>query len=107
MEAKPLTELSAEQLRAHAGVSERTLQTAFRDRFNLTPAAFIKARRLAAVRAALKRSLKDGSHGDPVAVGDIAAQFGFWHSGQFAIDYKRAFGELPSTTLRGVRSRAT
>jgi AraC family ethanolamine operon transcriptional activator len=94
MEAKPLAELSADQLRAYAGVSERTLQYAFRDRFGLTPAAFIKARRLAAVSAMLKRT-----DAEVATVGDIAAQFGFWHSGQFAADYKRAFGELPSDAL--------
>jgi AraC family ethanolamine operon transcriptional activator len=80
---------------ARFGVSERTLQYAFRDRFGLTPAAFIKARRLAAVSAMLKRA-----DAELATVGDIAAQFGFWHSGQFAADYKRAFGELPSDTLR-------
>lgn len=98
METAPLAELSADGLRTYCGVSERTLQYAFRDRFGLTPAAFLKARRLATVSAALKRA-------DPVrdTVGDIAAQFGFWHSGQFAEDYKYAFGELPSDTLRGNR----
>lgn len=98
MEAEPLAELSADQLRAYAGVSERTLQYAFRDRFGLTPAAFIKARRLGAVSAMLKRS-----DGDDATVGDIAAQFGFWHTGQFAADYRLAFGELPSDTLRRAR----
>ena len=94
MEAQPLDALNPALLRAHSGVSERTLQYAFLDRFGLTPAAFLKARRLAAVSAALKRH-----DGRAISVGDIAAQFGFWNSGQFAADYKRAFGELPSETL--------
>ena len=98
MEFEPLAELSADQLRAYAGVSARTLQYAFRDRFGLTPAAFIKARRLGAVSAVLKRS-----DGNDATVGDIAAQFGFWHTGQFAADYRRAFGELPSDTLSRAR----
>jgi AraC family ethanolamine operon transcriptional activator len=33
---------------------------------------------------------------------DIAAQYGFWHMGQFSKDYKNLFGELPSSTLNGV-----
>lgn len=86
--------LTVSDLCLHAGVSERTLQNAFRQRFGATPAAFLKARRLAAVKAMLKR--KDEA---VASVGDIAAQFGFWHSGQFASDYRRAFGELPSETL--------
>ena len=79
----------------YAGVAERTLQNAFRDRFGTTPAAFLKARRLAAVHAALKRP-----YGAEPVVGDIAAEYGFWHTGQFATDYRRAYGELPSETLR-------
>ena len=98
MEAKPLAELSTDQLRAYAGVSERTHQYAFHDRFVLTPESFIKARRLAAVSAMLKRI-----DAEVATVGDIAAQFGFWHTGQFAADYRRAFGELPSDTLRRAR----
>jgi len=30
----------------------------------------------------------------------VANAWGFWHMGQFARDYRRLFGELPSDTLR-------
>ena len=80
------------------GVGERTLQYALRERFGLTPAAFLKMRRLAEVRG---RLLRPGI-GD-LTVGETAASLGFWHVGQFAADYRRAFGETPSQTLR--RSR--
>jgi AraC family ethanolamine operon transcriptional activator len=76
------------------GVGERTLQYAFRERFGLTPAAFLKMRRLAEVR---RRLLRPGI-GD-LTVGETAASLGFWHVGQFAADYRRAFGETPSQTL--------
>ena len=33
---------------------------------------------------------------------DVAARWGFWHLSQFAVDYKKLFGELPSRTLRRV-----
>jgi AraC family ethanolamine operon transcriptional activator len=86
-------ECSQSQLCDVGGVGERTLQYAFRERFGLTPAAFLKARRLAAVRSALHRAEPEQS------VADIAAGYGFWHTGQFAADYRRAFGEAPSSAL--------
>jgi AraC family ethanolamine operon transcriptional activator len=98
MEANRLAELRPAQLRAYSGVSERTLQYAFRDRFGLTPAAFIKARRLAAVRAMLCSADPHRTH-----VGDVLGDFGFWHLGQFAKDYRQTFGELPSDTLGRTR----
>lgn len=78
-----------------AGIGERTLQYAFRERFGLTPAAFIKARRLASTRRLLRQA-ETGAQ----SVGDIAASLGFWHLSHFAADYRRAFGELPSETLK-------
>jgi transcriptional regulator GlxA family with amidase domain len=32
--------------------------------------------------------------------GDVANAWGFWHMGQFARNYKRQFGELPSERYR-------
>lgn len=94
-------ELSPAALCHVGGVAERTLQYAFRERFDLTPAAFLKARRLGAVRAALRRAEPEQS------VADIAARFGFWHTGQFAADYRRAFGEAPSSALGRIDSRGS
>jgi len=88
------TELTPGVLCEIGGVGERTLQYAFRERFDLTPAAFLKMRRLAEVR---RRLLQPPS--DNVPVGEIAAALGFWHVGQFAADYRRAFGETPSQAL--------
>jgi AraC family ethanolamine operon transcriptional activator len=33
-------------------------------------------------------------------INEIANRWGFWHMSQFAADYRRFFGELPSETLR-------
>ncbi len=30
----------------------------------------------------------------------IATEYGFFHLGQFAVDYRKMFGESPSETLR-------
>jgi AraC family ethanolamine operon transcriptional activator len=35
------------------------------------------------------------------SVREIARRWGFWHTGEFAADYRRLFGELPSETLHG------
>ena len=75
-------------------VSERTLQYAFRDFLGMSPAAYIKAQRLVRVRAALRSADPEES-----TVGEIAATLGFWHLGQFSVDYRRRFGETPSQTL--------
>lgn len=89
------SELSVSGLYEVARVSERTLQQGFRERFALTPAAFLKARRLAAVR----RHLLEADQG-VATVGAVSAAVGFWHVGQFAADYRRSFGETPSATLK-------
>ncbi len=80
---------------AAAGVSERTLEYAFRERFGLTPKAYLRAYRLNRVRTDLLRA-------DWLAttVAGIANRWGFWHIGQFARDYRMMFGENPSATLR-------
>jgi AraC-like DNA-binding protein len=91
-------ELSASTLCESAGVGERTLQLAFRERFGLTPAAFLKARRLALVRQQLLRLNPADS-----SIGQVAGALGFTHLGQFAADYRRAFGETPSETLKQTR----
>ena len=91
---RDLDNLNAADLCDLAGVSTRTLEYAFRERFNLGPAAFLKSRRMLAVRKALREA-----EPDQPGVGEMAAQFRFWHSGQFARDYKTRFNEAPSATL--------
>jgi AraC family transcriptional regulator, ethanolamine operon transcriptional activator len=72
-------------------VSRRTLQAAFQDVLGMAPAAFLRAERLAGARRALREA---------PTVTEAAAQWGFWHFGHFAQDYRRLFGELPSQTWR-------
>ena len=76
-------------------VSERTLRYVFLEEFGVSPKSYLMAMRLNRVRRQL-------SHADPSStrVVDVANHWGFWHMGQFAADYRRLFGELPSETLR-------
>jgi AraC family transcriptional regulator, ethanolamine operon transcriptional activator len=86
------------ELATAAGVSERTLRTAFREYFRIGPVRFLKLRTLHQARRALIDS--DCS---TTTVADIATRFGVWEFGRFAHDYRLLFGELPSETLRHLR----
>ena len=77
------------------GVSERTLQYSFKEYYGISPKAYLKAKMLNKVHFALSQADPDITR-----VVEIAYQWGFWHMGQFAADYKRMFGKLPSETLR-------
>jgi AraC family ethanolamine operon transcriptional activator len=82
------------------GVSWRTLDYAFREHFGVSPKTYLKAIRLHRVRA----DLRNGTSSKTVA--HTANKWGFWHMGQFAADYRRQFGELPSETLKSGRRKA-
>jgi len=89
---KPVTVL---ELAKATGSCVRTLEYVFRDYFDVTPKNYLKSRRLTAVRHDLLRSLHSKS-----LINEIANRWGFWHMSQFATDYHRHFGELPSETLK-------
>lgn len=77
-----------------AGVSARTLQTAFRCHRGCSPREFLKERRLERAQ----RRLLSAPPG--LTVTQIAFDCGFQHLGQFSVDYRKRFGESPSETLR-------
>ena len=77
-----------------AGVSAPTMYRAFQDTFGISPKQYLRAWSLSGVRDDLVVA-EPQEH-----VIDIANRWGFWHMGQFAADYRRQFGELPSETLQ-------
>ncbi len=77
-------------------LSVRALQAGFREHLGCTPMAYLRRVRLERVR----ESLSDGS---AAGVTDAALRWGVLHLGRLAGDYRAAFGESPSDTLR--RSR--
>ena len=91
--AQPYSALRVSELCEHIGVSERTLRHAFRERLGMTPKAYIRDRRLNLVRGALQQV-----EAKTTGVAELANRWDFWHMGQFAADYRRLFGELPSET---------
>ena len=89
------TSRSVPELCRVAGVDERTLRNYFYELFSLSPKKYINCYRLNVVRSALKRM-----DSPKISIVDIANEAGFWHMGQFAKDYRKLFGELPSETFR-------
>ena len=81
-----------------AGASWATLLRAFKDEYGVSPKRYMKIRRLTAVREALLQSE------DVLRISDVANQWGFWHMGSFAADYRAQFGELPSETRKRIRT---
>jgi AraC family ethanolamine operon transcriptional activator len=77
-----------------AGVSERTLEYAFKEIMGLTPVAYLTRLRLHRVRKALLAAAPGST-----TVSAKALSWGFWHFGEFARAYRECFGELPSETL--------
>ncbi len=93
--AHPLDRLYVTDLCEAAGVSERTLQYAFKEVMGMTPVAYLTRLRLHRVRQALRAA----THGSTTVTAE-ALKWGFWHFGDFSRAYKACFGELPSETLR-------
>ena len=82
------------ELCAQLGVGYRMLDRAFKERLGHGPKSCILAFRLHKVREAVCASDRD------MKIVDIANHWGFWHQGDFARNYRRVFGELPSDTRR-------
>jgi AraC family transcriptional regulator, ethanolamine operon transcriptional activator len=85
--------LRLSELCRHAHVQARSLEYGFREITGLSPISYIKSLRLNAVRRRLSRT-DAAEH----SISEIALDHGFWHLGQFAADYRKFFGETPTST---------
>jgi len=99
MRARLSDHLTAIELCATLGVSDRLLRLAFHEAHGMGPLAFFRLMRLHAVRDALR-----DAQGRDLRVADIFRQLGVTRPGAFAGEYRRHFGELPSEAL-GLRER--
>ena len=88
------------ELCTELNLSQRGVQVLFRDSLGLGASAFLRHQRLHGVR----RALRDAAS-TPGTVKQLALEWGFWHLGHFANDYRTLFGEKPSETLAGGRGR--
>jgi AraC family ethanolamine operon transcriptional activator len=87
--------LTVPELCRVSNASQRMLEYAFRERYAMTPKAFILMFRLNNARVQLKKA---NQYNDQVT--QIAQRNGFTHMGQFSAYYKKLFLECPSDTLR-------
>lgn len=94
-------DLSVKIVAAQAGVTERSLQMAFRTHLGLTPAEFIRRHRMERIRDELKAT---GGHGTKISVQEVAARWGVSNRSTLAQNYRQMYTESPSQTLNG-RSR--
>jgi AraC-like DNA-binding protein len=86
--------ISIADVAAAASVSVRALQEGFQRFRETTPSACLRQIRLERVRQDLLNPEM------PASVSGIALRWGFAHMSLFAARYRKAFGELPSTTIR-------
>ncbi len=93
-EPLPLSELCR-----YAHVQARSLEYGFREITGLSPIAYVKSLRLNAVRRDLSRA-SAAEH----SISAIALDHGFWHLSQFAADYRKFFGETPTSTRHRARA---
>ena len=94
IEANIRENLTVEELAMVAGTSVRRLYSLFANRLATTPKLLIKQRRLAAIHRELKNNPAIRN------VTEAALEYSFTHLGRFSSDYKKAYGELPSETLK-------
>lgn len=93
--ARPDQAVTVPELCGQLHVSRRTLQYCFEDVLGLSPLQYLRAIRLNGARRHLRQAaLRQQS------VQDVAVNWGFWHFSQFASDYRKLFGEMPSSTRK-------
>ncbi|RJG08642.1 helix-turn-helix domain-containing protein [Pseudomonas cavernicola] len=81
-----------------AGVSLRQLQQTFKTYTGMSPAQWLRLRRLnSAHRELLTRSAVE------TTVAEVAMNWSFWHLGRFSSSYRALFKELPSETLKRIQ----
>jgi AraC-like DNA-binding protein len=95
LRAHPARDAPISEICSALGISDRLLRSVCAEHLGMSPTGYDRLRRMSLVRHALRCA-------DPRAaiVSGVAQRHGFRDAGRFAINYRTAFGELPSTTLR-------
>jgi AraC-like DNA-binding protein/tetratricopeptide (TPR) repeat protein len=97
MRANLAEKITLPGLAAMCGTPERTLLKQFKRFVGSSPLAYVRRLRLNLARSELSQADCE------TAISELAISCGFTHLGRFATEYRRAFGESPSTTRQRVR----
>ncbi|WP_454625265.1 helix-turn-helix domain-containing protein [Bradyrhizobium cenepequi] len=92
--------LNLSKIYKEASVGPGMIRFAFRMVYGRPPRRFLHDERLRAVRAELRRATPG------LTVTQVAMRYGFVELGRFSAQYRAAFGENPSATLRRARMRS-
>ena len=95
IEARAGDDIGLTDIAGAACVTARAVQIAFRRHLDTTPMAYLRRVRLDQAH----EELRAAAPGATVTI--IAARWGFASPSRFTVDYRAAYGELPSHTLRG------
>ena len=71
-----------------------TMERAFKEHFGVSPKRYLVLSRLSGARRDLIVAA------DQRSITRIANEWGFWHMGKFAADYRKMFGQSPSATRK-------
>jgi AraC-like DNA-binding protein len=96
MNANATSDIGLAEIAEAVHVTPRAVQYMFRRHLETTPMQYL--RRLRLHYAHLELLAGDRMHN---TVTDIAARWGFAHTGRFAVLYRQTYGRSPHTTLRG------
>jgi AraC-like DNA-binding protein len=96
MEANATNDIGLADIAEAVHVTPRAVQYMFRRHLETTPLQYLRRLRLHYAH----QELVTASRLDDT-VTDIAARWGFAHTGRFAVLYRQTYGQSPHTTLRG------
>ncbi|MFB7146023.1 AraC family transcriptional regulator [Agrobacterium deltaense] len=97
MQANISQPITTQMVADAAGVSLRALENGFRTFRETTPATYLRAMRLRAVRQDLLDPFNQQS------VSEVCLKWGFFHFGRFSATYRAIYGENPSETRNRTR----
>jgi AraC-like DNA-binding protein len=96
MDANAHNDIALADIAEAVHVTPRAVQYMFRRHLEITPLQYLRRLRLHYAHQQLLAA--DRMHD---TVTDIAARWGFAHTGRFAVLYRQTYGQSPHTTLRG------